>query len=148
MSEILVRKANLSDMPSIFSLVKELAIFEKAEEQVWTNVKYYEREYLKGTFFSIVAEIENQVVGACIYYMSFSTWKGRMMYLEDFVVNESFRGQGVGEKLYYQFLKEAKDMDCTMVKWEVLDWNKPAISFYEKHGATIEKCWWDCKVIF
>ena len=76
----------------------------------------------------------------------FSTWRGRMLYLEDFVVTESYRKYGVGQKLYDTFLEVARQKDCFLTKWQVLDWNTPAVNFYEKNKATIEKEWWNAKV--
>ena len=80
--------------------------------------------------------------------MTFSTWKGRMMYLEDFVVNPEYRGQGIGQQLFDSFIAEAKAQDCNLVKWQVLDWNEPAVRFYERNKATIEKEWWNGKIVF
>lgn len=145
---IKIRKATKNDIPTIFSLVTQLAEFEKARHKVTVNEDYYFTEFSKGTFDAIVAEKEGEIVGMCLYYMTFSTWKGRMLYLEDFIVNEKYRTQGIGQKLYDSFLAEAKKLDATMVKWQVLDWNDPAVKFYEKNGATIEKEWWNCKIIF
>ncbi len=80
--------------------------------------------------------------------MTFSTWKGKMLYLEDFVVKEAFRKKGVGQVLWNKYIDIAKEKDCALVKWQVLDWNEPAVKFYEKNGATIEKEWWNGKIIF
>ena len=143
-----IRKAEIKDVPEIFALVQELAKFEKAENEVWTHLDYYQTEFKKGTFDALVAENEDGVVGMCLYYMSFSTWKGRMMFLEDFIVKEAYRKEGIGQLLYDRFLEICKDEECTMAKWQVLDWNEPAIHFYEKNNATIVKDWWDCKVYF
>ena len=80
--------------------------------------------------------------------MTFSTWKGRCVYLEDFIVKSEYRSQGVGQRLYDRFLLESKKMDATMVRWQVLDWNKRAIKFYEKNKALIDTEWWNCKYYF
>ncbi|MEL6275632.1 MAG: GNAT family N-acetyltransferase, partial [Bacteroidota bacterium] len=82
------------------------------------------------------------------YYMTYSTRKGRMLYLEDFVVRHSERGKGIGQQLFQVFLDEAHRRECRMVKWQVLDWNTPAIKFYELQGATIESNWYNGKIIF
>jgi len=83
-----------------------------------------------------------------LYYMTYSTWKGRMLYLEDFVVQEAFRKAGIGQQLFDGFLQEANNKGCKLVKWQVLDWNVPAIKFYEKNKAIIEKEWWNGKILF
>ncbi len=146
-AQITIRKATVIDMPSIYSLVRELAVFEKAENELHIDIPYYVKEFEKNTFSAIVAELENKVVGVCIYYMTYSTWKGRMLYLEDFVVKEGHRQHGIGQLLYDALLAEAKTLEAKLVKWQVLDWNTPAVKFYEKNNAIIEKEWWNCKVI-
>ena len=146
--DIVIRKARAADIPHIYQLVRELAIYEEAEAELRIDTDYYYKEFEKNTFESIVAEKNGEIIGTCVYYMTFSTWKGRMLYLEDFVVQSTQRHQGIGQLLYDAFLEVAKEKNCTMVKWQVLDWNEPAIKFYEKNGATIEKEWWNAKVIF
>jgi len=148
MNKIHTRYATLEDISSIYELVRELAIYEKAEDQFLIDKEYYIREFNKGTFSAIVAEQESEIIGMTLYYMTYSTWKGRMLYLEDFVVKAEHRHKGVGQRLYDAFLAEAKKLDARMVKWQVLDWNEPAVKFYKKNNATIEKEWWNCKVIF
>ena len=83
-----------------------------------------------------------------LYYMTYSTWKGKMLYLEDFVVKADQRNKGIGQLLFDAFIEVAKAKKCRMVKWQVLDWNEPAIRFYEKNNATIETEWWTAKIIF
>jgi len=148
MYKVNIRKATSDDIPAIFKLVKELAAFEKAESSVWSTLKDYEVNFKSGLFGVHVAEVRSGVVGLCLYYPTFSTWKGKMLYLEDFIVNSDYRNHGIGQKLYNAFIAEAKIQGCKLVKWEVLDWNEGAIRFYERNGAIIEKNWWDCKIIF
>ena len=105
-------------------------------------------EWERKTFNAIIAEENNDIIGVCIFYMCFSTWRGRMMYLEDFVVKENKRGSGIGQLLFNAFIIHAKKEEASMVKWQVLDWNEPAIKFYEKNKAIIEKEWWNGKIIF
>ena len=146
--DIEIRKAQKEDISSIFSLVKELAEYENASHMVKVDEDYYMKEWTEGTFYAIVAELKGKVIGTCIYYMTFSTWKGKCIYLEDFVVREEYRKLGVGQMLYDQLLEESKKLDATMIRWQVLDWNEPAIKFYEKNNAIIDKEWWNCKVYF
>lgn len=145
---ISIENAEIIDISEVFNLVKELAKYENALDQITVDLDYYIKSFKENVFKCIVARDDDKIIGTCIYYLTFSTWKGRMMYLEDFVVKEEYRNQGVGQLLYDQFLAIAQQEDCTMVKWQVLDWNEPAIKFYEKNNATIEKEWWNCKVIF
>jgi GNAT superfamily N-acetyltransferase len=95
-----------------------------------------------------VAELNDEILGMALYYMTFSTWRGSMLYLEDFYVSENYRSAGIGQLLFDAYINEAKERGCKMVKWEVLDWNTEAIKFYERNGAVIEKQWWKGKIIF
>ena len=146
--DITIRKAKVNDMDGIFHLVRELAIYENAENEVTINVEYYKKSFTDGLFESIVAIQDDRVIGTCIYYPTYSTWKGKMLYLEDFVVKEAYRKHGIGQKLYDQLVEIAKSENYNLMKWQVLDWNDPAIKFYKKNHATIEKDWWNCKIIF
>ncbi len=143
-----IRKANVNDLKPIYNLVIELAVYENEPDAVTATLKNYEENFNAQVFQSIVAEHNGKIIGACIYYITWSTWKGRMLYLEDFIVTEKYRKKGIGQLLFDRFLKEAKEMNATMVKWQVLDWNEPAIRFYEKNNAIIEKEWWNGKIIF
>ena len=145
--QIIIRKAELDDMDGIFELVRELAIYEKAENEVSIDPDYYRSSFAQGLFQSIVALHQTKIVGTCIYYPTFSTWKGKMLYLEDFVVKESYRQYGIGQQLYDQLTSIAQSEQYNLMKWQVLDWNDPAIKFYQKNNAQIEKDWWNCKVI-
>jgi GNAT superfamily N-acetyltransferase len=146
--EILIRDALASDLPAIHGLVRELAIYEKAESAFTATLAAYEADFAQGVFQAKVAEVEGKVVGMVLFFMHYSTWKGKMLYLEDFVVKEAYRGKGIGRLLFNAFLEEAKNRGCALVKWQVLDWNRPALDFYEKFGAVIEKEWWTGKIFF
>ena len=144
----IVRKATSKDLQDIYDLVLELAIYEKAPEEVTASLDDYKRNFSENVFDAIVAETDGKVIGTCIYYMTWSTWKGRMMYLEDFVVKEAYRRRGVGQLLFDTFLENAKKERAVMVKWQVLDWNEPAIKFYEKNQAIFDEDWWNVKLFF
>jgi GNAT superfamily N-acetyltransferase len=144
----IIRKGNANDLKAIYDLVIELAVYENEPDAVTATLTDYEKNFNAQVFQTIVAEHNGKTIGACIYYITWSTWKGRMVYLEDFIVTEAYRKKGVGQLLFDQFLVEAKGMNATMVKWQVLDWNEPAIRFYEKNKAIIEKEWWNGKIFF
>lgn len=146
--EIKIRMAALHDMEAVHQLVKELAIYEKEPQAFVAPLSAYQEDFKNGLFEVQVAEIKGQIIGMIFYYMAYSTWKGKMLYLEDFVVAQDWRGQGVGQMLFDRFLQTAQEKNCEMVKWQVLDWNEPAINFYEKNKATIEKGWYNVKIIF
>ncbi|MEY2950016.1 MAG: hypothetical protein RLZZ248_1217 [Bacteroidota bacterium] len=146
--EIKIRTATLNDMEAVHQLVNELAIYEKEPDAFIAPLSAYQQDFKNGIFEVQVAETAGKIIGMVFYYMAYSTWKGRMLYLEDFVVAEEYRGKGVGQMLFDQFIQTAREKNCVMVKWQVLDWNEPAINFYEKNEATIEKGWYNVKIIF
>ena len=148
MEEILVRKATAADMPAALMLIHELADFEKAPDAVTnTVVAMVEDGFGSNPIFGCyVAEIENRVVGIAIYYVKYSTWNGKGLYLDDLIVTEEHRGKGIGKKLFDVYMQEAKCIGANMLHWQVLDWNSRAIKFYERLGASIDATWLDCKM--
>jgi GNAT superfamily N-acetyltransferase len=143
---ITTAKATRADMPAVHGLVRELAVYERAEPELIATVADYERDFEAGIFEVLLAKEREEVVGMALYHFAYSTWKGRMMYLEDFVITEARRGEGIGQVLFDAFLEEARHSGCRLVKWQVLDWNEPALRFYEKYAAAIEKDWWNGKL--
>ena len=145
---ITIRKATESDLPDVYHLVVSLAVYEKAEHEVKATLEDYQTDFRAGIFESHVAELDGKVVGMILYYMTYSTWKGRMLYLEDFVVYEEYRRLGIGQLLWNELEAEAKRQGAKLLKWQVLDWNEPAIKFYKKNNAIIETEWHNGKIIF
>ena len=147
-----IRKGNQDDMQAGLGLIQELADFENEPDAVLVTVDDLVRDGF-GTnplFQVFVAEVEhnldngeqtNEIVGMALYYYRFSTWKGKTIHLEDLVVKEKMRGTGLGYALYSEILKQGKKDNVRRVEWNVLDWNTPAIEFYEKSGAKILKDW-------
>lgn len=146
-NNIKIRPAIEADIPSIHALVYELAVYEKEPEAVFTTPEEYLEDFRNGLFESHVAEMEGKIVGMTLFFMMYSSWKGKMLYLDDFVVNESYRRFGIGQMLYDAFMAEGRQRGCRLVKWQVLDWNEPAINFYKKNEAIIETGWWNVKKI-
>lgn len=144
-NNVTIRPAQEADIPAIHALVYELAVFEQEPEAVFTTPEEYLEDFRNGLFECRVAELEGKVVGMTLFFMSYSSWKGKMLYLDDFVVNEQYRGLGVGQLLYNDFIEEGRRRGCRLVKWQVLDWNEPAVKFYEKNEAIIERNWWNVK---
>lgn len=138
-----VREALKDDMPQVLELIKELAIFENEPNAVEVTVADLEREGFgeNPLFICFVAEDGTEIHGAALIYYRFSTWKGRTLHLEDLIVKDAHRGKGIGEALYKQVMKFAYDRGLKRVAWDVLDWNKGAIRFYERSGANIVKDW-------
>ncbi len=144
---ILVRPAKEEDLSDILSLVRALALYEKAPDEVVVSIDDYVRDWRADRFESIVALKDDKVVGMCLYFMAYSSWKGAILYLDDFVVTPSERGNGIGQLLFDEILAIAKKRDVALLKWQVLDWNEPALNFYKKYGAVIEKEWWNGKIV-
>ena len=141
---VVVRKATKEDMPDVLELIKELAVFEKQPNAVQINIDTLVAEGFgnQPLFTCFVSLLEGQIVGMALCYFRFSTWKGRSVHLEDLIVKESKRGQGVGMALYKSVMEYAASFNVKRVEWVVLGWNPPAIKFYEKTGATILKDWY------
>ena len=138
-----IRKAIKSDAASILFLIRELAIFEKEPQAVIVTQVQIERDGFgdRQLFKCFVAEVADQVVGMALYYPRYSTWKGPTFHLEDLIVTEPMKGKGIGTQLYNAFLGHAYDTGVKRVEWAVLEWNLPAIKFYQKSGATISDDW-------
>jgi GNAT superfamily N-acetyltransferase len=146
--EITIRPGTEADIAAVHALMYELAVYENEPEAVETSVQEYLDDFRHGLFENIVAEIDGKVVGMMLFFMAYSSWRGKMLYLDDFVVSEAYRRYGVGQKLFDAFLTEARRRGCRLAKWQVLDWNEPAVQFYLKNSALIEKNWWNVKIIF
>jgi GNAT superfamily N-acetyltransferase len=145
-ARLCIRPATADDLPAVHSLVGELADFEQAADAFTATLDTYRRDFAAGLFEILVADYDGQVVGMAFYYLTYSTWKGRMLYLEDFVVREPFRRHGIGQQLFDAFLARARGLGCRLAKWQVLDWNRGAIDFYQRNGAAIEEEWLTGKV--
>jgi len=141
-----IRKGEKKDLPAVFELVKELALFEKAPHAVTNTVKDMEQDFSNAVFDFHIAELDGKIVGIALYFVKYSTWKGKGLYLDDLIVSEKHRGKGIGKKLLDAFMQEAKSIGAKQVHWQVLDWNTPAIDFYKKINATVDAEWLDCKM--
>lgn len=130
-------------MPAVLALISELAIFEKEPDAVVVTVADLERDGFSDhpLFHTFVAEKENKIVGMALYYYRFSTWKGKTIHLEDLIVTDEMRGSGLGFALYSEIIKQGKKDGVRRIEWNVLDWNTPAIDFYEKSGARLLGDW-------
>lgn len=140
---ISLRVAQKEDCPRLIDLVNELALFEKAPEEVTVSLQEFEDAGFgnKPVWKAFVAIDNDVIIGFALYYIRFSTWKGRRVYLEDFIVTEEHRGKGIGKLLFEQIIQETKELDYSGMVWQVLDWNEPAIGFYKKYEADIEEGW-------
>jgi len=141
--KVAIRKATTQDFPAILSLIMELAEFEKASEKVTNRVEQMESE--KDLFGCFVAETEeNGIVGMALYFFAYYTWVGKSLYLDDIYVKESVRGHRIGKELLKKVFEVADEEGCKRVRWQVLNWNSPAIEMYRKCGAEIDDEWLNC----
>ncbi len=145
-----IRKGEKGDLPIVLDLIKELAEYEKALDQVANTVTRMEEDGFGDNpiYGFLIAEENEVVIGTSIYYYRYSTWKGKRLYLEDLVVTESKRGVGAGKLLFDATLKIARETRCSGMMWQVLDWNKPAINFYKKYNTNFEDDWINCNIDF
>ncbi len=138
-----IREATENDFPGILKLIKELAEFEKAPEKVTNTVEQMNDE--KGLFRCFVAEGESgEIIGMALWFIAYYTWVGKSLYLDDLYVKEDYRKHKIGSALLAKVFEAARAAYCKRVRWQVLRWNEPAISFYEKAGALIDGEWLNC----
>lgn len=145
-----IRDAQPNDMNAVFKLINELAVYENAADEVVNTVENLRKDGFgsEKVFDCIVAESNDEVIGFALYYTSYSTWKGKCLYLEDFLVTQSFRRKGVGKLLFDRVHEIAKQRNVGRFEWQVLDWNEPAINFYKKYQANLDGEWINCKLTF
>lgn len=146
---LVIRKAERKDVPVIFALIKGLAEYENAPQEVTNTVAALSNDLFENKFCeAIVAEEAEQVIGFALWYTSYSTWKGPCIYLEDFYVLPEKRRSGAGSMLFDAVVDVARERKAPRLEWQVLNWNQLAIDFYEKRGATIDKEWFNGRMFF
>lgn len=146
---ILIRKAIPGDEQAIFGLINELALYEKAPEQVTNSAEQLGIDLFQDKICeAIVASKNDQIIGFALYYISYSTWKGRCLYLEDFYVQEGHRKYGAGGMLFDKVVEIAKDLGVKRMDWQVLEWNQLALDFYKKRNATLDSEWVNGRLFF
>jgi len=143
MDKINIRRATKEDIGLVRDLVMELAIFERAPEEVTSSLADYIQEGFSDNplFTANLIYLNDELAGFSLWYYRFSTWKGRRFYLEDLYIKEAYRGKGLGKNLINEAIEEAKRMKCTGMMWQVLDWNQPAIDFYNSLGVKMDAGW-------
>ncbi|PXY44809.1 GNAT family N-acetyltransferase [Flavobacterium hydrophilum] len=138
-----IRKGKPEDMKSVLALIQELAIFEKEPDAVLITEEDLVRDGFgeNPLFHVFVAEVDKEIVGIALYYYRYSTWKGKTIHLEDLIVKEKMRGTGLGSALYSEIMKQGKKDNVRRIEWNVLNWNTPAVNFYENSGAKVIEEW-------
>ncbi len=147
--DIRIRKAVASDCARMMELIRELATFERAPDEVTVTLDHFIKTGFgeNPVWKALVAVTgDEKMVGISLYYMRYSTWKGLRLYLEDLIVTSEFRGKGIGKLLFDATVQEANDLGVSGIMWQVLDWNEPAINFYKKYGADVSSEWLNCSI--
>ena len=146
--EILIRKGVKSDLPHVLNLIEELAEYEESLEQVTITLKQLEEDGFgkKPCYEFLIAEKKNTIVGLSFYWIRYSTWKGKFLFLEDFIIKKEYRKKGVGNLLFLETINVCKELNLNGMCWQVLDWNTPAIKFYKKYNADISNQWLNGKL--
>jgi GNAT superfamily N-acetyltransferase len=129
-------------------LVQELAEYEKAPEEVTVSFDHFVESGFGSNpvWWAFVAEVDGKIEGFALYYIRYSTWKGQRLYLEDLIVTEKMRGNGLGKMLFDRLIEEVKEKGFSGMVWQVLDWNEPAINFYKKYNASLDGGWINCSI--
>jgi GNAT superfamily N-acetyltransferase len=146
---VIIRPAEKKDCERMMELIHELALYEKAPEEVTVNFDHFVESGFgpDPVWWAFVAELDGRVEGFALYYIRYSTWKGQRLYLEDLLVTEKLRGKGIGKMLFDKLLEVCKEKKYSGMVWQVLDWNEPAIHFYKKYeGVSFDGAWLNCSV--
>lgn len=145
---ITIRRAIKEDCPRLLELITELAIYEKAPNDVTVTLEHFTKSGFgkDPVWWTFVAEEDGIIQGFALYYIRYSTWKGQAMYLEDIIVTESARGKGIGKLLVDRLIVEAREKKFNRIIWQVLEWNEPAINFYKKYSANFDNEWVNCEI--
>ncbi len=145
---IKIRKGIKSDLPSVLNLIKELAEYENSLEEVTITLKDLENDGFGShrCYRFLVAEKENKIIGLSFYWIRYSTWKGKFLFLEDLIVTKEYRQQKIGSQLFEATINECYAINANGMIWQILDWNTPAIEFYKKYNAAITNEWLNGKL--
>ncbi len=141
---ITIREGCREDLPRVLELIRELAEFEKAPEQVTLTVEMMEKDGFgpdPAFGFYVAGNDHGNIPGMALYYFSYSTWKGKTLFLEDIIVSKQERGNGIGKALFERVIQKAQEENCQRMSWQVLNWNEPAINFYKNYEAHIDDEW-------
>jgi GNAT superfamily N-acetyltransferase len=149
-NKVRVRPGTPNDVPDLLRLIQELALYERAPDEVIVTEETLLADGFgeHPRFHLFVAELDHKVVGMALYYFAYSTWKGKYLYLEDLVVQENFRGKGIGKLLFEAVVEVAKTEKVKRMGWQVLNWNDPAINFYQAYGAELSDEWLNGRLFF
>jgi len=145
---IKIQKAEKSDLPHILNLIKELAAYENSLDQVSITLEQLEKDGFaeNPSYYCLIAKKNHKIIGMSFYWIRYSTWKGKFLFLEDFIIKKNHRESGVGQALFNETIKICQKNKLNGMCWQVLDWNTPAINFYKKYNAEISSKWLNGKL--
>lgn len=153
--DVNIRRAKREDCQRLLELIDELAMYEKAPQEVTVSLEHFIESGFgeHPVYWAFIASVDNPdapghelLVGFALYYIRYSTWKGQRMYLEDLIVTEKYRQYGIGRKLFDRLIEEAKAKKLHGIVWQVLEWNEPAIRFYKRYNAAFDGEWINCSI--
>jgi len=146
---IQIRKARIGDETDIYELIKELAVYENSPDSVTNTIPELKKHLFEEKICdALIAEDNNKVVGFTLFYISYSTWKGKCLYLEDFYVKKNYRKHGIGALLFNGTIEIAKSIKAQRMDWQVLEWNDIAINFYKKQHTQLDSGWINGRISF
>lgn len=150
MSQITIRRAAKEDCLRLMELIKGLALYEKAPEEVTVSLTHFAESGFgeHPVWWAFVAEEKDLIHGFALYYIRYSTWKGQRLYLEDIYVDPDMRGKGIGAMLFERLMEEGRERNFHGMVWQALEWNEPALNFYKKYNATFDNEWVNCSIDF
>lgn len=143
-----IRRAVRDDCPRLLELIRELADYERAPQEVTVTLEHFTESGFgaQPVWWAFVAVVDGRVEGFALWYIRYSTWKGQRLYLEDLIVTQAMRGRGLGKLLFDRLIGEMREKKYSGMVWQVLDWNEPAINFYKKYQAKFDAGWINCSV--
>jgi GNAT superfamily N-acetyltransferase len=138
-----IRQGEEKDLKRVMELIQELAHYEKAPHDVTLTLEQLRNDGFgtRKLFDFIVADVDGELVGMAFYFFRYSTWKGKFLYLEDFIITESYRNRGIGSRMFQNIMRKALEEHCVGMCWQVLDWNTPALKFYQKFNTSLDPSW-------
>jgi GNAT superfamily N-acetyltransferase len=148
MEAIAIRRAVREDCPRLLELIRELAEYERAPQEVTVREEHFTESGFgpHPVWWAFVATVNGRVEGFALYYIRYSTWKGQRLYLEDLIVTQEMRGKGLGKLLFDRLVVELREKQFSGMVWQVLDWNEPAINFYKKYQSSFDSGWINCSI--
>lgn len=144
--DITIRLGEQKDLKAVYALIHELAVFEHEPNEPSNLFSDFEIDFAQNCFELLVAELGGEIIGITLFHAAYSSWKGRMIYLDDFVISKTHRGKGIGKQLFDSFIEIGKKRNINQLRWHVLDWNDIAIDFYKNYHCTFDEQWITCKL--